>query len=150
MTLEVRKDQALAQHRDQVIAAIVLQPARTNRVVVGCPRLGGDVPALHDPVVGALRGQFIISPEPAPLDHGAARRDRRLLVLGREAVGPEPFFRAREGLMGLPLRMQQVARLALDEAIGPDLDPLRHFGDRRQVDPDPERTLSWGWVFSMC
>jgi hypothetical protein len=64
------------------------EPGRADREVVLGSALARGVPALEDERALA-RGQFHIPLDPMALDHGAAGRDRHLLILGRERVAAE-------------------------------------------------------------
>ncbi len=80
-----------------------------DRVARELARGRGRIPALHDDGARASARLVGEEAEPVPLDHVAAERHRRLLVLGREVwrahLGFEPF----EDVERLALGMQDVA-----------------------------------------
>src|SRR5262245_12524623 len=87
--LQARIVVAAAREVEQIIAFVHEHPGRADRPIILRAVLRGSVPGLyHDCGVGALWRLLVIA-EPLSPDHGAAGRDRGLLVLRREDIGTD-------------------------------------------------------------
>ena len=97
-------------------------------------------PALHDLV--EFVGKFVrgIIPEPQGLDHAAALRRRRLLVLAGKIVFADRAAQLCQHLSRLALGVQRFARFAakdLPSEHGLDPVPFVRLGNRRQTHDVP-------------
>ena len=107
--LEVGKRQLLAQDVQEIEVRALEAPGRADGIVGELGRLVGGVPALDDPVELVRTVVRPIAAEPGLLDHAAASRRRRLLVLAGEIVLADRRADLLERLERLALRVERFA-----------------------------------------
>jgi hypothetical protein len=127
--------EARAPEVEQIKLGAVDAPAGADAEIREFARLVGGVPALHDALEGGRQLVRPVAPEPVRLDHAAAERRRRLLVLAGEVIFADRAPDPREYRQTLARRVQRLADPPRKhERPQQRLDPMRlvGLGDRRK------------------
>ena len=129
-------------------------PSRADGIIGELGRLARRVPALDDLIEARWALLWAIAPKPGFLDHSAAGRRRRLLILSGEVIFADSRSDALQRFEQFALRVKRctghsrerpAAKGRFDEVLFVD------FGDRRERDGLPPLLLrTWPTKSSSC
>ena len=114
-----------------------LMPGRADRIIAIGGALDGRVPALQDKRKLSARRRSGISLNPMALDHGAAGRDRLLLISRRKIVRSQLTLQIVEDMQRLARRRKDGADLAVMKLAAEQGGRFVALRDRRQVEDGP-------------